>query len=220
MFHPNPSSSSGNHLNSADGPDAYGSGNGSQSINWDFALFPSTDAGNLVADHSSLPPLSSSSSSVALNGSLTSTPDLSLDYSPNWNHFSVPSSGAQHYLGNDSQLLSGGPIPFTTSEAELHSMAISTGMGGLHDGHFSSPMVKGNIFLSTASTSTNPTQTTHPQAPPLAHTTVDLHRQSSPLPPNIQAQKSVPLLLRLPRSRSAKPTPWRRAAIARSAWTK
>lgn len=135
-----------------DEPGAYGSGNGSQSINWDFALFP--DAGNLIGtDHSSLPLSSTSSSSAAaLTGSLTSTPDLSLDYSPNWNHFSsVPSSsaGAQHYLGNDSQqLLSGGPIPFTSSDAALHSLAISTGMGNLHDGHFSSPMVKGtNIYL-------------------------------------------------------------------------
>ncbi|KAH7382472.1 hypothetical protein DE146DRAFT_681510 [Phaeosphaeria sp. MPI-PUGE-AT-0046c] len=152
LFQANPLSSSGNLHNSVDEPGAYGSGSGSQSINWDFALFPNTDSGNLVADHSSL--LSSSASSTALTTSLSSTPDLSLNYSPNWNHFSVPSSsGAQHYIGNDSQLLSGGPIPLTTTEAQLHSMAISTGMGNLHHGHFSSPMVKDH---SSSGSSTGP----------------------------------------------------------------
>jgi hypothetical protein len=119
-------------------PDAYGSS--SQSINWDFALFPTTDAGSFVPDPSSLP----LSSSAALTGSLTSSPDLSLNYS-NWNAFSLP-SGHEQYLGNDSLLLSGGTVPFTTSEDSLNAIAITTATGNLQDGHFSTPMVKGKMY--------------------------------------------------------------------------
>jgi hypothetical protein len=126
-------------------PDVYGSG--SQSINWDFALFTPTDATAFVSEHSSL----SLSSSAALTDSLTSSPDLSLNYATSWDTFPLPSSGPEHYLGNDSQLLSGGLVPFTTSGDALNTMAISASMGDLHDGHFSTPMVKGNILTLTYS---------------------------------------------------------------------
>jgi hypothetical protein len=121
-------------------PDVYGSS--SQSINWDFALFTPTDAANFVPEHSSL----SLSSSTTLTDSLTSSPDLSLNYATSWNTFPLPSSGPEHYLGNDSQLLAGGLIPFTTSGDALNTMAMSANMGDLHDSHFSTPMVKGNIL--------------------------------------------------------------------------
>jgi hypothetical protein len=130
-----PSASSGNPANSVHAPDAYGSS--SQSINWDFALFSTTDAECFVPEPSSSLRLSSS---AALTGSLTSSPNL-LNY-PSWNTFSLP-SGHDQYLGNDSQLLSGGPIPFPTSRDALNAMAITTGTENLHNGHFSTPMVKG-----------------------------------------------------------------------------
>jgi hypothetical protein len=128
--------------------DDYGSG--SQSINWDFALYPTTDDGNFVPESSLL----SHPSSTALTGSLTSSPDLSLNYPSSWNTFSLP-SGHEQYLGNDSQLLSGGTIPFTTSDDSLNAMAITMGAGIMHDGQvpFSTPMVKGmastHLFVHT-----------------------------------------------------------------------
>jgi hypothetical protein len=120
--------------------DDYGSG--SQSINWDFALYPTNDDGTFVPDPSSL----SHPSSAALAGSLTSSPDLSLNYAASWNTFSL-SSGHDQYLGNDSQLLSGGTIPFATSDDSLNAMAITMGTGNLHNGQvpFSTPMVKGML---------------------------------------------------------------------------
>jgi hypothetical protein len=129
-----PSASSGDPANSVHAPDAYGSS--SQSINWDFALFSTTDADSFVPEPSSLP----LSSSAALTGSLTSPPTL-LNY-PSWDSFSLP-SGHDQYLGNDSQLLSGGSIPFPTSGDALDAMAITTGTENLHNGHFSTPMLKG-----------------------------------------------------------------------------
>jgi hypothetical protein len=118
--------------------DDYGSG--SQSINWDFALYPTTDDGSFVPQPSSL----SHPSSAALTGSLTSSPDLSLNYASSWNTFSFP-SGHEQYLGNDSQLLSGGTIPFTSLEDPINAVAITMGTAILHGGQvpFSTPMVKG-----------------------------------------------------------------------------
>jgi hypothetical protein len=151
-----------------DALDAYGSG--SQSINWDFALFPTTDAGSFIPEPSSLP----LSSSAALTDSLNASPDLSLNYAPSWNTFSLP-SGHEQYLGNDSQLLSGGAIPFTTSG---DATAITTTMGNLHDGHFSTPMVKDHSSSSSSTgqryrVSSSPEQsasnkTTSSKASPLA----------------------------------------------------
>jgi hypothetical protein len=132
-----PSASSGNPANSVHAPDVYGSS--SQSIDWDFALFSTTDAGSYIPEPSSLP----LSSSAALTGSLTSSSNLSLNYT-SWNAFGLP-SGHDEYLGNDSQLLSDGPIPFTASEDALNAMAITTGTENLHSGHFSTPMVKGKM---------------------------------------------------------------------------
>lgn len=122
-----------------DVPDVYGSG--SQPINWDFALFSTSTAANYVSQQSSLP----LSSSAALTGSLTSSPDLSLNYATSWDSFALQPSTHATYLGNDSQLLSGGTVPYTTSDDSLNLMAISTSMGDPHHGHFSTPMVKGKI---------------------------------------------------------------------------
>jgi hypothetical protein len=133
-------SSSGNQANSVDASDVYG--NGSHPINWDFALFSTIGADNLVAEPTSFP-LSSSS---ALTGTLTSH-DFSLNHSTDWSTFASPSSGPSPYLGNDSQSLAAGIVPFTTSGDFFNTMTTSTGMGGLHDAHFSAPMVKGNIFI-------------------------------------------------------------------------
>jgi hypothetical protein len=153
--------------------DDYGSG--SQSINWDFALYPTNDDGTFVPDSSSL----SHPSSAALAGSLTSSPDLSLNYAASWNTFSLP-SGHDQYLGNDSQLLSGGTIPFTTSDDSLNAMAITMGTGNLHNGQvpFSTPMVKDHSSSGSSTgqryrVSSSPeqsasTKTTSSKASPLA----------------------------------------------------
>jgi hypothetical protein len=127
----NPSASSGNPANSAQGPDVYGSGN--HSIDWDFALFSSAG----------LEPTSLPFSSAALTDNITSH-DLSLNHSTSWDAFSLSTAGPGQYLSNDSLLLSGGSIPLTTSDECFNTMAISTSMGSLQDATFSTPMVKGN----------------------------------------------------------------------------
>jgi hypothetical protein len=197
-----------------DAPDVYGSG--SQSISWDFALFSSTDADNLVSETSTFP----LSSSTALTGTLISH-DFSLNDSTDWNTFSLPRAfEPSSYLGNESQLLSGGAMPFTTSGDSLNTMLISTGVGSLHDAHFSTPMVKGKIFVHFYLLCTNAMQIIHHQVHLQTIGLASLLRQSSPLRLITKLPRPVPLLLRFPRSRSGRPTPWLRAAIVRSASTK
>lgn len=208
------SSSSGNQANSVDAPDVYGSG--SQSINWDFALFSTTDAGNIVSETTSFP----LSSSAALMGTLTSH-DFSLDHSTDWNAFSLPPSGPSPYLGNDSQLLTGGPIPFTTAGDLFDTMAISSGLGTLRDAHFSTPMVKGQMIqCSSTFFNTNIVQIIRRQVHLEATRLACLLRQNSLLHLDTQARKLVHLHQSPPRSRSAKPTQWLRAAIVKSASTR
>lgn len=82
---------------------------------------------------------------MVLTGNATSSPNLSLHGTANWNAFSsLPAPGAEQYLGNDS-FLSGGLNHFTTSEQNMNIIAMSTGIGGLPDASFSTPMVKGTI---------------------------------------------------------------------------
>jgi hypothetical protein len=197
-----------------DAPDAYGSG--SQSINWDFALFSTTDAGNIVSDSTSFP----LSSSAALTGTITSH-DFSLNHSTDWNAFSLSPSAPLPYLGNDSQSLAGGSIPFTTAGDSFDTMAISSGLANLHDAHFSTPMVKGKmIYSSSTCSSTNITQIIHRQVHLQASKLASLLRQNRLVLPDTQAPRLVHLHQSLPRSRSAKPTQWLRAAIVRSVLTR
>ncbi|KAH7064176.1 hypothetical protein BKA63DRAFT_572602 [Paraphoma chrysanthemicola] len=130
-FQAKPSSSSGNHSNSAQEPDVYGS----RSINWDFTLYPTVDTSGLFSEQTPLSepnslPLSSSSS-AALASNLTS-PDLPLNDTPDWTS-----------LGNDSQGLMGGLAGglnlYTMPQEQLNILAMST---VAHAADSSTPMVK------------------------------------------------------------------------------
>ena len=71
-------------------------------------------------------------------------PCISFDTS--WNLYST-SSGAEQYLGNESQIVLSGPNSITSSEHSINVLAMASTTGNLYDAAYSTPMVKGKIII-------------------------------------------------------------------------
>jgi hypothetical protein len=114
---------------------------GLQSINWDFALsYTTVDNSGALFDTTSLLP--SSSSSAALTGDLLA-PDPSFHTTPDWNLF--PNSDS-HYLGDDTQLLPGGPTLLSTAEHDINTLTMPSGMGNINSMNTSAQMTRGKDY--------------------------------------------------------------------------
>lgn len=117
---------------------------GTSSINWDYALSYSTADASDISPEPTLLSSSASSSVATLTGGLL-TPDPCLNNSVDWNAFPLPHPDS-HFLGNGTQMLSGGPSAFTTAEDNMNIMAMSSGMAAT----FSEPMMKSKNTSFTA----------------------------------------------------------------------
>lgn len=122
---------------------------GQPPINWDYALtFSIADTSASLVDSTTLP-LSASSSTTSLDSLMGGliAPSASPNNDPDWNTFSLPSSDSQQFLGDGTQLASD-PSFFTTTEANMNMLTMSSGMGELHHTGFSTPMMKGKAATS------------------------------------------------------------------------